>query len=59
MQFQVDAGKIKDVEVYSDALNIELAEAISKIFKRNQIPKRKPCVCSLDYSGRRMRMSKI
>ena len=58
MQFQVDAGKIKDVEVYSDALNIELAEAIPKFLKESNTEK-KPCVCSLDYSGRRMRMSKI
>ena len=44
MQFQVDAGKIKDVEVYSDALNIELAEAIPKFLKGIKYRKETMCV---------------
>lgn len=44
MQFQVDAGKIKDVEVYSDALNIELAKAIPKFLKGIKYRKETMCV---------------
>ena len=44
MQFQVEAGKIKDVEVYSDALNIELAEAIPKFLKGIKYRKETMCV---------------
>ena len=44
LQFQVEAGKIKDVEVYSDALNIELAEAIPKFLKGIKYRKETMCV---------------
>ena len=40
----VEAGKIKDVEVYSDALNIELAEAIPKFLKGIKYRKETMCV---------------
>ena len=44
LQFQVEAGKIKDVEVYSDVLNIELAEAIPKFLKGIKYRKETMCV---------------